>query len=221
MLFADAGVRTGSSKITRSTCKIQNEKKDFYNMSWACFSIWRCEYRSIRRRSTCKTFPTEGRSHTWTALHRKLMIQMHSYGDKKWERPSDEWGDNWEQGKDETMLTAVSQKHPPDLHSKIIKLFLFWWAVDEIPKWLSWSIYKISTAKVTVFHDIKSVPRVITDTDLTMDAIKKKMQAMKIEKDNAMDRADQCEQAAKAAKVNLQNKYVYEMELFYWYTLNC
>ena len=49
-----------------------------------------------------------------------------------------------------------------------------------------------------------------------MDAIKKKMQAMKIEKDNAMDRADQCEQAAKAAKVNLQNKYVYEMELFYW-----
>ena len=34
-----------------------------------------------------------------------------------------------------------------------------------------------------------------------MDAIKKKMQAMKIEKDNAMDRADQCEQAAKAAKV--------------------
>ena len=41
-----------------------------------------------------------------------------------------------------------------------------------------------------------------------MDAIKKKMQAMKIEKDNAMDRADQCEQAAKAAKVetNKQNK---------------
>ena len=34
-----------------------------------------------------------------------------------------------------------------------------------------------------------------------MDAIKKKMQAMKIEKDNAMDRADQCEQAAKVAKV--------------------
>ena len=41
-----------------------------------------------------------------------------------------------------------------------------------------------------------------------MDAIKKKMQAMKIEKDNAMDRADQCEQAAKAAKVetNKPNK---------------
>merc|ERR1712025_253110 len=34
-----------------------------------------------------------------------------------------------------------------------------------------------------------------------MDAIKKKMQAMKIEKDNAMDRADACEQAAKDAKV--------------------
>ena len=27
-----------------------------------------------------------------------------------------------------------------------------------------------------------------------MDAIKKKMQAMKVEKDNAMDRADVCEQ---------------------------
>ena len=39
-----------------------------------------------------------------------------------------------------------------------------------------------------------------------MDAIKKKMQAMKIEKDNAMDRADQCEQAAKAAKVRKKNK---------------
>ena len=34
-----------------------------------------------------------------------------------------------------------------------------------------------------------------------MDAIKKKMQAMKVEKDNAMDRADVCEQAAKDAKV--------------------
>jgi tropomyosin-1 len=34
-----------------------------------------------------------------------------------------------------------------------------------------------------------------------MDAIKKKMQAMKVEKDNAMDRADACEQAAKDAKI--------------------
>ena len=36
-----------------------------------------------------------------------------------------------------------------------------------------------------------------------MDAIKKKMQAMKVEKDNAMDRSDVCEQAAKDAKVVL------------------
>merc|ERR1739844_663942 len=35
----------------------------------------------------------------------------------------------------------------------------------------------------------------------TMDAIKKKMQAMKVEKDNAMDRSDACEQTAKDAKV--------------------
>ena len=34
----------------------------------------------------------------------------------------------------------------------------------------------------------------------TMDAIKKKMQAMKVEKDNAMDRADACEESSKAAK---------------------
>merc|ERR1712055_1063715 len=34
-----------------------------------------------------------------------------------------------------------------------------------------------------------------------MDAIKKKMQAMKVEKDNACDRCDVCEEASKVAKV--------------------
>ena len=43
-----------------------------------------------------------------------------------------------------------------------------------------------------------------------MDAIKKKMQAMKAEKDNAMDRADTCEQQSRdanlrAEKVQSQN----------------
>merc|ERR1712209_323477 len=38
----------------------------------------------------------------------------------------------------------------------------------------------------------------------TMDAIKKKMQAMKVEKDNACDRADQCEEASKAAKLRAE-----------------
>ena len=33
-----------------------------------------------------------------------------------------------------------------------------------------------------------------------MEAIKKKMQAMKVEKDNTMDRADACEESSKAAK---------------------
>ena len=37
-----------------------------------------------------------------------------------------------------------------------------------------------------------------------MDAIKKKMQAMKVEKDNAMDRSDACEQAAKDAKIRAE-----------------
>merc|ERR1712080_459364 len=35
----------------------------------------------------------------------------------------------------------------------------------------------------------------------TMEAIKKKMQAMKVEKDNACDRVDVCEEACKAAKI--------------------
>merc|ERR1712228_364584 len=34
-----------------------------------------------------------------------------------------------------------------------------------------------------------------------MDAIKKKMQAMKVEKDNACDRCDVCEEASKVAKI--------------------
>merc|ERR1711990_730760 len=40
-----------------------------------------------------------------------------------------------------------------------------------------------------------------SNSSSTMDAIKKKMQAMKVEKDNAMDRSDACEQATKDAKV--------------------
>merc|ERR1711892_1168995 len=36
---------------------------------------------------------------------------------------------------------------------------------------------------------------------LKMDAIKKKMQAMKVEKDNACDRTDVCEEASKVAKI--------------------
>merc|ERR1712076_223109 len=39
---------------------------------------------------------------------------------------------------------------------------------------------------------------------LKMDAIKKKMQAMKVEKDNACDRADVCEEASKVAKVRAE-----------------
>merc|ERR1712240_588830 len=37
-----------------------------------------------------------------------------------------------------------------------------------------------------------------------MEAIKKKMQAMKVEKDNACDRVDVCEEACKAAKIRAQ-----------------
>ena len=37
-----------------------------------------------------------------------------------------------------------------------------------------------------------------------MDAIKKKMQAMKLEKDNALDRAAMCEQQAKDANLRAE-----------------
>ena len=37
-----------------------------------------------------------------------------------------------------------------------------------------------------------------------MEAIKKKMQAMKVEKDNACDRVDVCEEQCKAARVCFQ-----------------
>merc|ERR1712175_44026 len=38
-------------------------------------------------------------------------------------------------------------------------------------------------------------------TTTNMEAIKKKMQAMKVEKDNACDRVDKCEEACKAARL--------------------
>ena len=40
-----------------------------------------------------------------------------------------------------------------------------------------------------------------------MDAIKKKMQAMKVEKDNACDRVDVCEEQCKAARVRTISLY--------------
>merc|ERR1712080_225508 len=40
-----------------------------------------------------------------------------------------------------------------------------------------------------------------SDSSKEMEAIKKKMQAMKVEKDNACDRVDKCEEACKAARL--------------------
>ena len=51
-----------------------------------------------------------------------------------------------------------------------------------------------------------------------MDAIKKKMQAMKLEKDNAMDRADACEQQAKDANLRAERVWITTLVLL-WY--NC
>lgn len=47
-----------------------------------------------------------------------------------------------------------------------------------------------------------------------MDAIKKKMQAMKLEKDNALDRAAMCEQQAKDA--NLRAEKVSSLNVNEW-----
>merc|ERR1712088_713071 len=47
----------------------------------------------------------------------------------------------------------------------------------------------------------------------TMDAIKKKMQAMKVEKDNAMDRSDACEEGSKQAKVRAEKAEEEVLEL--------
>lgn len=51
-----------------------------------------------------------------------------------------------------------------------------------------------------------------------MDAIKKKMQAMKLEKDNAMDKADTCEQQARDA--NLRAEKVPFFYLFILFAIN-
>merc|ERR1711992_494784 len=49
-----------------------------------------------------------------------------------------------------------------------------------------------------------SVGQSTDPTGLRMEAIKKKMQSMKVEKDNLMDRCDNCEQAARDAKIRLE-----------------
>merc|ERR1712020_732885 len=50
----------------------------------------------------------------------------------------------------------------------------------------------------------RTTTRLSADSAAAMDAIKKKMQAMKVEKDNACDRADVCEEASKAAKLRAE-----------------
>ena len=58
---------------------------------------------------------------------------------------------------------------------------------------------QISARFWAFFHN-----RPVNATHTRMDAIKKKMQAMKLEKDNAMDRADACEQQAKDANLRAE-----------------
>ena len=52
-----------------------------------------------------------------------------------------------------------------------------------------------------------------------MEAIKKKMQAMKLEKDNAMDRADACEQQTKDAKIRAEKARILHYYMNNWLKL--
>ena len=52
-----------------------------------------------------------------------------------------------------------------------------------------------------------------------MDAIKKKMQAMKLEKDNAMDRADACEQQAKDANLRAERVIMIQIYIYITYII--
>jgi hypothetical protein len=53
-----------------------------------------------------------------------------------------------------------------------------------------------------------------------MDAIKKKMQAMKLEKDNAMDRALLCEQQARDANLRAEKVSIPNINSFNLYPTN-
>merc|ERR1711962_617718 len=60
---------------------------------------------------------------------------------------------------------------------------------------------------------LKSSTQRALDLYLRMEAIKKKMQAMKVEKDNACDRCDACEEASKVAKIRAEKAEEEVLEL--------
>ena len=67
---------------------------------------------------------------------------------------------------------------------------------------LSSSFSKLRLQSPTSSRRFRSSSSVtVLSTVLDMEAIKKKMQAMKVEKDNACDRVDVCEEQCKAARV--------------------
>jgi hypothetical protein len=57
-----------------------------------------------------------------------------------------------------------------------------------------------------------------TNTTATMDSIKKKMQAMKLEKENAVDRADQAEQRQKDFEEKLKTVSLFVIKLLIFCT---
>merc|ERR1712142_789114 len=52
-----------------------------------------------------------------------------------------------------------------------------------------------------VAKKLQAIPQFLLQQRAEMEAIKKKMQAMKVEKDNACDRVDVCEEQCKAARI--------------------
>ena len=55
---------------------------------------------------------------------------------------------------------------------------------------------------ISVDLRLPATPPPSSNNSFAMEAIKKKMQAMKVEKDNACDRVDVCEEQCKAARVS-------------------
>lgn len=52
-----------------------------------------------------------------------------------------------------------------------------------------------------------------------MEAIKKKMQAMKLEKENAVDRAEEAEQAAREANLRAEKVRIFDVILFVFFNI--
>ena len=83
----------------------------------------------------------------------------------------------------------------------MIESVLFWPPVGFSPV-CSFPAQFLLKGETTVAKKLQAIPQFLLQQRAEMEAIKKKMQAMKVEKDNACDRVDVCEEQCKAARVS-------------------